>query len=160
MIILTPQYKLRTFEKNDIDEFFLMVHDELIAKYVKYVYCKNRHDARLAILDYMKGDCKNDFYLLIEKDGKLVGCIVAVKIKDFTLDLSYCVKEGYRGKGIMLEALNAFFEWLKANTEYKYLNAMVSIYNDSSIRLIEKIEGVSCYRQKNDNSYYRINLSE
>lgn len=158
MIIHTTNCTLRTFQESDIDEFYLMVNDEEIQKYVKYIYCMNHHDARLAVLDYMNGDCKNDFYLLIEKDGILVGCIVAVRIKDLTLDLSACVRKGYRGKGIMIEALNAFFEWLKVNTEYTRLDAVVSIYNESSLRMVEKLEGAHCYRQKNDNSYYRIEL--
>ena len=158
MIIHTTNCTLRTFQESDIDEFYLMVNDEEIQKYVKYIYCKNHHDARIAVSDYMNGDCKNDFYLLIEKDGVLVGCIVAVKIKDSTLDLSACVREGYRGKGIMIQALNAFFEWLKVNTEYTRLDAVVSIYNESSLRMVEKLEGAYCYRQKNDNSYYRIEL--
>ena len=158
MIIHTTNYKLRTFEKTDIDEFYCMVHEEEIAKYVKYVYCNNRHDARLAVSDYMNGDCKNDFYLLIEKDGVLVGCIVAIKLKEDTLDICWCIRVGYRGQGIMLEALTAFIQWLKTNTQYKYLDAIINIYNESSLRLVKKIEGNFCYLQKHDNCYYRINL--
>lgn len=157
MIIHTANYELRTFEKGDVDEFYELAHDDAIEKYVPYVYCKKRRDAEIAIRDYMKGDCRNDFYLGIVKNNIIVGCIIAVRTKNFILDVLVCVKEEERGKGIMLEALNGFILWLKNYTEYQKLQMAINMYNDSSLRLFDKI-GAELYRQKNNNYYYQIIL--
>ena len=131
MIIHTANCKLRPFESDDVDNFYAMVHDDVIKEYVPYVYCKNRHDAKISVQDYMNGDCKNDFYLVIVKDDIIVGCIIAVRTKELTLDVSVCVNKRDRGKGIMLEALEGFILWLKTYTEYQNLEMTININNES-----------------------------
>lgn len=157
MIIHTDNCKLRSFQSDDVEDFYNLVHDEAVEKYVRYAYCKNMKQARISVSDYMLGDCKNDFYLVIEKNGIMVGCIIAVRIKEGALDVSVCIGKDFRGQGIMLEAMNGFIIWLKENTEYLRLDIAINMNNSSSLKLIDKI-GAELYKVINDTYYYRIHL--
>ena len=155
MIIYTSSCKIRSFESSDVEEFYSLVHEDIIEKYVRYMYCKNLAHAQEFVNDYIQGDCKNEFYLVIEKEGNIVGCIIALKIKESILDVAVCLGKNFRGQGIMKEAMEGFITWLKENTEYYRLDIAINKNNTSSLKLIDKI-GAELYRFERDNYFYHI----
>ena len=107
--------------------------------------------------DYIQGNCRDDFYLAVEKEGKMVGCIIAIRIKKTILDVSVLMGKKFRGQGIMKEAMEGFIEWLKENTKYCNLSIAIKQTNKSSLRLASKI-GAEAYGIANDTCFLRIPL--
>ncbi len=158
MIIHTKNYTLRSFTPNDATEFFHMVNgDEVIEEYVPYSYVNTMEEACENVEDYSNGDCKNDFYLLIEKNGKMVGAIIAVRMIGMTLDTSLLVFKKYRGKGIMSEALTAFIQWLKKSTQYESLVLVIRNDNLPSIKLAWDC-GAELERELEGDLIFRVSL--
>lgn len=90
---------------------------------------------------YAKGDCKNDFYLIIEDAEKnAVGVIIAVRTMQDSLDVSAFVDKEVRGQGIMTLAMKSFIRWLKRYTEYTELHMLVRKRNKASNQLFMKFD--------------------
>lgn len=158
MIIHSNKITLRSFTSEDVNDFYEMVHnDSTIEKYVPYAYVHNKKEAEENIEVYKKGDCINDFYLVIEIDGVIVGAILAIRMFPRTLDVSLIISKLYRGKGIMHESLKIFVNWLKNNTSYKILMFVVKKENASSIRLVEKFN-VNLTREQKDSRTYTLHI--
>ncbi|MBR2587994.1 MAG: GNAT family N-acetyltransferase [Bacilli bacterium] len=158
MIIQTGKYILRNFTKSDVKDFFNMVNgDEIIEDYVPYAYVHNMQEAFENVKEYTQGDCKNDFYLVIEKKGKMVGAIIAQRTIGKTLDTSIFISKKYRGKGIMTESLEAFVQWLRKNTNYEAIFLVIRNDNSASIRLAQKC-GAVLQREIEEDKVYRIIL--
>ena len=158
MIIHTNKYTLRSFTNSDVKEFFEMINgDETIEDYVPYAYVHNMQEATENVEDYVMGDCINDFYLVIERNKKMVGTIIAVRTIGMTLDVSIIISKKYRGKGIMKEALEAFVQWLRTNTKYEAIMLVISDDNESSIRLAQKC-GAIMEKEIEENKVYKIIL--
>ena len=158
MIIHSNKITLRSFTSEDVNDFYEMVHnDSTIEKYVPYAYVHNKKEAEENIEVYKKGDCINDFYLVIEIDGVTVGAILAIRMFPRTLDVSLIISKLHRGKGIMHESLKIFVNWLKNNTSYKILMFVVKKENASSIRLVEKFN-VNLTREQKDSRTYTLHI--
>lgn len=156
MIIHSNKITLRSFTLDDVRDFYEMVHnDSTIKKYVPYAYVRDLTEAVENIEVYQKGDCINDFYLVIEIDSVMVGAILAVRTFPEILDVSLIISKTYRGQGIMNDSLNIFVDWLKNNTRYGTLMFVVKNDNTSSIRLIEKFK-VNLTREGKDSRTYRL----
>lgn len=157
MIIYTANLTIRKFKAGDEEEFYSLAHEEAVKEYVRYAYCKNLAQAKESVDDYIQGNCRDDFYLAVEKEGKMVGCIIAIRIKKTILDVSVLMGEKFRGQGIMKEAMKGFIEWLKENTKYCNLSIAIKQTNKSSLRLASKI-GAEAYGIANDTYFLRIPL--
>lgn len=158
MIIQSNKITLRSFMLDDVEDFYEMVHnDSSVEKYVPYAYVRNISEAIENIEVYEKGDCINDFYLVIEIDSIMVGAILAIRTFPTTLDLSLIISKRYRGQGIMSDSLKIFMQWLKENTNYKTLVFAVKNDNASSIKLIEKFN-VTLKRKDNDSRTYILHV--
>ena len=153
MIIQAGEYELRPFKKDDAINFFNLAHDELVKKYVPYAYPKNIEEANKMVQDYLKGDLKNDFYLLIEQNEILIGMIIAVRYSKKTLDTSAFIAKNFRGKGIMTIAMKSFIKWLYDNTDYENLIMFIEKENIASNCQIKKIGGVHISKYENNNVY-------
>lgn len=131
---------MRSFRLDDVEEFYENVHnDSKIEQYVSGVYVSNITEAVENVEVYEKGDCVNDFYIVIEIDGEMVGMIVAVRTFPMTLDISVIVFEKYRGQGIMKDSMEMFIEWLKENTNYENLSFIIKKENTASLKLAQKL---------------------
>lgn len=155
MIIYTDNYIIRNLTNCDTKSFYELAHDKLVKKYVPYSYCKDYNMAKENMSYYIKGDCKNDFYLAILKSDELIGSIIATKLDSSTLDVCTLVLSKWRGKGVMTEAMNGFIKWLKENTLYLNLNMVVEKSNIASIKQILKING-KLYNSDSKKNFYRI----
>lgn len=160
MIIHAGSYILRSFEytEKDIKNFYEISHDTEVKKYVPYAYSKNYDEAKETVEAYSEGDCKNDFYLCIQdKNGEVVGAIIAVRMITTVLDVSVLIATKHRGKGIMKIAMNSFIIWLKSNTNYTQLSLVIEESNNSSKRLAEKI-GAEIVKEFPNNKKYQIRI--
>lgn len=153
MIIQAVEYELRSFREDDVMAFYDLAHDELVKRYVPYAYPKTLEEAYEMVEDYVKGDCENDFYLLIQYNESLIGMIIAVRIKWRTLEVSAFIAPKYRGKGIMTTAMKAFIKWLSDNTDYKQLVMFIEEENSTSNCQIRKIGGICSHVYEQYNVY-------
>ncbi|MCR5147246.1 MAG: GNAT family N-acetyltransferase [Clostridia bacterium] len=139
MTIHAQNCTLRSFTLDDVSAFFYMTHnDEKIKKYVPSAFPKDFLDAYEIVDVYSQGDCKNDFYLAIERGKVLLGFIISVRMCNMSLDTSAVIFKQYRGKGIMTQAINVFKNWLKENTEYKTLSLQIRKDNKISLHQSKK----------------------
>lgn len=158
MKIQTNNLTLRSFSLNDAYGYYNMVYnDHIIAQFVPYAYVSSLKAATASVQAYHAGDCVNDFYLVIEQEGVIVGCIIAVRSMGKVLDTSVLVGEKYRGNGIMKEALTAFIDWLRCNTSYKYLSLVIKYNNLTSQRLAESC-GAKFMKSTLEGNIYKINI--
>lgn len=153
MVIQAGEYKLRSFNENDILSFYSVAHDELVKKYVPYAYPKDIEEAKELAFYYSRGDLKNDFYLVIQKEDIFIGMIIAVRTIEKSLDVSAFISKDFRGKGIMTIAMNSFIKWLHDNTDYEVLLMNINRENVASNHQIKKIGGVFKKIHGNDNIY-------
>lgn len=141
MIIYGERCSLRTFFKSDWKVFYSIAHEESVKAYVPYAYPNDIIEAKEMTTVYSEGDLKNDFYLLIEYDQKVVGVIIAIKTMGNFLDTSAFIAKPYRSKGLMTDAMKLFIKWLSENTEYEELHMDIEMENKASNRQILKIGG-------------------
>lgn len=158
MIIQNERCVLRSFSKEDLGVFYLMAHDEAVKRYVPFAYPADEEEAKEMISTYEEGDFKNDFYLMIEKDGMPVGVIIAIRTINAVLDTSAFIARGYRGKGIMTDALRLFISYLKANTKIKELRMEIEFENLASNMQISKIGG-ECICIFTNYKVYRVKVN-
>lgn len=153
MIIQAKQQTLRTFGHYDALAFYRLSHDEEVKKYVPYAYTEDLKEAEEMVEYYSEGDCKNDFYLIIEEDEAMVGVIIAVRTIKNTLEVSAFVSKHFRGRGIMTKAMETFKEWLSKNTNYEKLVMCIEKENVASNCQIRKIGGKFVETLENNNVY-------
>ncbi len=156
MIIHSNDFILRSFTIEDTVQFYDMVNgDKSIEKYVPAAYTNSWQEVSENVEIYAKGDCINDFYLVIERDGCVIGAIIAVRTYGMTLDTSAIISNQYRGRGIMKEALKTFIMWLHTNTKYSKLSLYIRNDNISSRRLARKCNA-HVVKEENDYFLYEI----
>ena len=145
---------LRTFSLDDVEEFYQMVHSDLrIKQYVPYAYVSDITETVENVEVYEKCDCVNDFYLIIEIDGKMVGAILAIRTDLVTLDISQMIFEKYRGQGIMKESIEIFANWLKNNTKYENMSFVIKKDNVASLSLAQKLHLQQVYEGEKENLF-------
>ena len=153
-------YVLRSFAKQDAKDFFKLSHnDKLIKEFVPYAYPNDIKEAEEMIETYSNGDCKNDFYLVIEKENQMIGIIIAVRTIGLNLDTSAVIYNQYRNNGIMTISMNAFIKWLKENTNYEKLCLCISKRNKASIHQSKKI-GSILEKDESDSLLFNIILEK
>lgn len=144
ILVETERLILRSFETSDVDEYFEMVSDEAIRKYVPYATAFCLDTARELVNDYCLGDFKNDYYIIFEDkiSHKIVGAIIAVRISSMTLDVSYLVHSNFRKQGFMKEALGGFINYLlKSPYLYSFLELTIENENVASQNVVKALGG-------------------
>ena len=113
--IETERLNLTPFRREDSKDYFEIIRDEAIKKYVPYASAYTIESTESHIALYEKGDFINDFYIAIrlKKSKKIIGAIIAVRMSHCNLDISYLVHKDYRNQGYMTEAMKAFIQYLK-----------------------------------------------
>lgn len=158
MEIKAQEYTLRSFKPSDASEFFYKTYkDESIKKYVPSVFPKDFLDAYEIVQTYSEGNCKNEFYLAIEKENVMVGFIMSVNLVKMSLDTSAVIFEQYRGNGIMTTVIRCFVNWLKANTEYENLSLQIKNDNVASLKQSKKC-GAEFKREDENHKYFDIHI--
>ncbi|MBR5227676.1 MAG: GNAT family N-acetyltransferase [Clostridia bacterium] len=141
MIISTERLILRPFCIEDLDDFFNILQEDKIEKYLPGIYSNNKEEIRENIEIYQNADFSNDFYYAIidKQTNKIIGAIVCVRTIGNTYDMSYFISKFQRDKGYMFEALEAFCRSIKKTIVRAIVHFFVKKDNKESIRLLEKL---------------------
>lgn len=106
MIIRTKRLKLRPFKKEDINWYKEFAKNEEVQKRLPNLAADKLEKAEFDIKVFTDGDFVNDFYYVVcDRADNVLGVIIAVRITNMTIDVSYFLEERYRHKGYMQEAL-------------------------------------------------------
>lgn len=160
ILVETERLTLRSFEDSDVDEYFSIVSDASIRKYVPYATAFSRETACILVNDYCLGDFINDFYVVFKdkQTMEIVGAIIAVKISSSTLDISYLVSANRRNKGFMKEALMGFIQYLLDSTfMYSYLQFTIENENIASQEVVKSCGGKP-FRRLSKSMVWRIKI--
>lgn len=141
MIILTERLRLRPFCGGDVDAFYKIVQDEQIKKFLPGVYAKTKKEAKEIIGIYKKGDFENDYYLAIEdkRTKTFIGAIIATRLTKSDIETSYFLRDEFRGKGLMNEALTAFSKRFVKISSGRRLIFAVNRENQASLDVMDNV---------------------
>lgn len=162
ILVETERLVLRSFETTDTDEYFKIVSDDAIQKYVPYTSVFSLNSARELVNDYCLGDFKNDFYVVFKdkQTNVIVGAIIAVKLSSSTLDVCYLVGSNLRNKGYMKEALMGFISYLlNSDSMYSYLQLTIENENTAS-QEVTKSCGGKPFRRLSSSIVWRIKIDQ
>lgn len=160
ILVETERLVLRSFENSDVDEYFSIVSDASIRKYVPYATAFSRKAACTLVDDYCKGDFINDFYVVFKdkQTMEIVGAIIAVKISTSTLDISYLISADRRNKGFMKEALRGFMNYLlHLPVMYSCLQFTIENENVASQEVVKSCGGKP-FRELSKSMVWRIKI--
>lgn len=142
MITLTTQrLELRPFTERDIDEFFCIIQDDEVKRYLPGIYSTDKVEVKEKINTYMNADFVNDIYFaIVDKDTKeLLGCLIAVRIISSNMEISYFISKKRRREGLMLEALKEFSNWFGRSKINSNVIFSITACNSNSLKLCERI---------------------
>ena len=151
MIIQTERLVLRPFEKNDIKWYYDLVQDEELKKRLPSLVVDNVQQAIIDVELFIKGDCINDFYYVImDKANNVLGIIIAVRITNITIDVSYFLNREHRHNGYMHEALeNLLVVARKENPVYRFR----MVIDDDNIESLNVVNKFGAVIKQQDNKY-------
>lgn len=139
-IIESERLLLRKFTLNDAKDFYKIIRDRKIKRYVPIACLKTLKETQETINNYYSHcDCMQDFYLVIEdkQSHKIIGAIFAFGLlasKTFEMDILIAKRQ--RRKGYMTEALLAFISNLPKGSELFFV---VDKTNKASLKTVSKL---------------------
>lgn len=143
-ILITERLTLRKLSKDDSEAILQLRSDTEINKYLDRKLSKTVADA----LDFIKSIIENVeseslFYWAITKTGdeKLIGtiCLFDLRSDEKKGEIGYELSTPYQGQGIMVEATKKVVEYAFQTLGLKTIDASTHKENQSSIRLLEKL---------------------
>ncbi|MEI8343542.1 MAG: GNAT family protein [Candidatus Moraniibacteriota bacterium] len=88
----------------------------------------------------MKKDSPNDYVMVIEIEGEVVGAIGAHKIAPgHKAEMGYWLAEKHWGKGIMSEAVAKFMTHIFSQFKLRRIYSRAYAHNKGSMRVMEKV---------------------
>ena len=161
IIAETKRLVLQSFHEINVEEYFNIISDPEIKKYVPYASAYSLETANQYILAYCEGDFENDFYIVFKdkEHSKIIGAILAVKMSPAVLDISYLIHPNYRNMGFMKEALGAFITYISENTNYSSLRFTIENENLISQNVV-KSYGATRYRILSKSIIWQIKLND
>ena len=161
IIAETKRLVLQSFHEIDVHEYFDIISDPDIKKYVPYASAFTLESAAELVTAYCEGDFKNDFYIVFKdkEQSKIIGAILAIKMSPAVLDISYFINPNYRNMGFMKEALDAFITYISENTNYSSLRFTIENENLISQNVV-KTHGATHYRILSKGIVWQIKLDD
>lgn len=151
MIIRTNRLTLRPFTLEDINWYFKFAQDEELVKELKNLRINSLKEAENDIKIFSSGDFKNDFYYVVTDDrGNVLGIIIAVRITQCIIDVSYFLKKEYRHRGYMHEALEKLMEVIRIIKPLYCFRMTIALDNTASINVAK---GLNAVIRKMGNNY-------
>lgn len=135
----SENFVIRNIESKDKDAVFRICNDNLVKEYVPSYYCETATEVKELMKTFVKGDCKNDFYLIVYFNRRKVALLAANRIVKNSLDVSLIVDFKFRQRGFSVEIMKAFKKWLKENTDYEYLTLIIQKTNINSLESAKKL---------------------
>lgn len=144
-LVETERLILCPFSIEDLEEYFQIVDDPDIRKYVSSASKDSIDELKELIKCYSEGNFRDDFYFEIREKNtnKIVDSIIAVRPDSTTLNVSYLIGSKYRGNGYMTEALLGFIRYIYNDVSkiYHSLNLWIKNENIVSQRVVQKCGG-------------------
>lgn len=144
MNIVTNRLILRKFSDKDYDNYFKILQNRNITKYLGNRKAKNKKEI-LDILLYFKNNWVNYNYgvwaVTKKYTGELIGqCGYLYVEKSNCPELLYMIDEKYWGNGYAFEAASAVLDFARENYKWKKVIAMIYPENIPSQRIIQKLK--------------------
>lgn len=162
-VVETERLILCPFSTNDVEEYFQIVDDPDVRNYVSFASKDSISKLEKLIKCYSEGNFRDDFYFEIREKttNKIVGAIIAIRMKQKTLDVSYLIGSKYRGNGYMTEALFGFIGYLYNDISTFYHSFYFTIKNENiaSQRVVQKCGG-QLFRSLVNDSIWIIKLNQ
>lgn len=167
--IQTERLVLRKIKLSDAQDFYELVNDEQIQKYlsgipVNYTFNMAVDYIGNKMLDnYTKSDCY-DWWIEDKSTHKLIGRITVYKLDHYRrmADLIWYINSNFRNKGFMSEAGKSVIKFLQ-DIGFERIEAFADLGNFASVKVMEKIgmsyEGIlRKYDCRRDDSLYDVKM--
>lgn len=143
-ILKTERLILRQLLSSDDNEIFALRSDSDVNKYLERQPGKTIDDAKTFIQTINESiQTKNSFYwaIALNSTGKLIGtiCLFDFSEDNIKAEIGYELLPGFQGKGIMQEAASKVIDFGLRHTGLKTIEAYTHRENQSSTRLLEKL---------------------
>ena len=143
-ILITERLTLRQLSKSDSEEILQLRSNTEINKYLDRKPSKTLEDALSFIKSIVENIESNKlFYWAITKTGeeKLIGTICLFDFLNVAkkCEIGYELLTEYQGQGIMIEAIKKVIEYATQTPGLKTIDASTHKENQSSIKLLQKI---------------------
>ena len=161
-IIITDRLVLRQPQKSDKDSLFSLLNDYKVQEFLTHIFCESISDINEFLFLSELSDFETDFCFILEsKENKeIIGLIEAYVTSDNILCISYAIKESYRGKGFICEALKEFIIYVfQKNLNILFVEFSIRNDNNSSIHIMRKLN-IPLYRKMMKYSSYRLTMQE
>ncbi len=144
-IIDLGDYILREQQDKDVANFFRYYTDPEVNKYILTEVPQTLEDARRELYYWRNVFYNNDgiyFAIASKHDDQMIGSIGFSGINTYhsRMELSYDMAKEFWRKGIMSKAIKALLQYGFKEMNINRIEAVSSIYNEGSIRLLEKCD--------------------
>lgn len=132
---------IRKFNNNDyLSCFKNWCSDIEVTKFLSWQPHKNANETKIIIEKWIN-DYKNKIYqfAIVNSKNEPIGSIGINKvINEETIHIGYALSKQYWNLGIMTRVLKLFIDFIKNNTNYKYIQTFCNKENFASIKVLEK----------------------
>ena len=145
MILITERLTLRQLLLNDAQNIFALRFDSEINKYLDRQPSKTIEDARNFINNVTENIKKNEsiyWVVTLTESETFAGtiCLFEFSDKHDKCEIGYELLNNFQGKGIMKEAISKVIEYAAQTMKVQTIEAFTHKNNQSSIKLLEKLE--------------------
>lgn len=142
-IDLDDYYILREQQDKDLPDFFRYYSDPAVNQYILAEIPANLEDARHEFYYWKNVFYRNDgiyFAITTKHDDRMIGTIGLTSYNSYNnrIELSYDMAQEFWRKGIMTKAVQAVLKYGFTILNVNRIEAVTSIYNEASVRLLEK----------------------
>ncbi len=153
-VIDLGDYILREQQEKDVQNFFTYYTDPIVNKYILTESPATIEDARRELYYWRNVFYNNDgiYFAIATKDtDQMIGAVGFSGHNAYhsRIELSYDMAKEFWRQGIMTKAIKATLEYGFKTLRVNRIEAITSIYNEPSIRLLEKcnFKYEGCLRQ-------------
>ena len=143
MNIRTKRLVLRPFSNSDKKWYYELVQNEDVKKRLKNLATTDLEQASRCVEIFSKADFENKFYYVItDKRKNIIGIIFGIRITLATIDVAYFLKEEYRHKGYMNEALKAFVHNIELKDSGNRFRMVIDLDNIPSLNVAKRLGAI------------------
>ena len=144
IILETRRCVVRELSLEDMEALFELYEDEEMARYTEGLYpYEEEMEYQRAYINNMYRYFGYGMWLVFSKEtGKVIGR-AGLEHREYyeqtELELGYLIGKKYQGQGYATEICKAILEYAKENTGFERINSLIEEGNESSIKLIQKL---------------------
>lgn len=162
--IFTRRLRLKSIDRLDKEDLIEILKDEVVNKTYMVPPLNNKQDEDDLFNRYYRLNSLDDYFVYgIYFEGKLIGVIHSVNIKDKEIELGYFINRLFHNKGFASEAVRAVishllesgYEVIKAGAFSENLASM-KVMEKCGMKRIEEVEEITYRCQKHLCFYYEI----